>query len=535
MNRNRVILISVIALIIVVFTVLALYFARTPAPAGETSALRDFFTFGRTTPGQAPVTPPGTTPSGEQVPGDETITNPVTLRQLTKTPVAGAAAVYVTRDKPFIPTTSTDTTPVLEWTRNLKEGDTGQDVKELQIFLNQNLEPKEAENTTSTQIAASGTGSPGNETMYFGPATKKAVIVFQEKFKTEILTPQNLAAGTGIVDEKTRQKIHALKALIPQKETVVAIRYIDSESGTVHQIMLDTNEDRRVTETRIPKIHEAFFASGGTRALLRYIKEDTQSIETFAGTVPAVSASGDSTLEMKGSFLPENIMALVVSPDGTKIFYLTVVGNNVTGTIASPTGEGKTQPFVSAFTEWNPQWVTSRIVALTTKPSANVPGYAYTFDIQTKELSKVLGGIQGLTTLWSPDGKKVLYSKTAAGGNNFVLSLYDTTTKKSTDLGINTLPEKCVWAGDAITLYCAIPESRPRGAYPDIWYQGAISFADSIWKLNTQTSLYKTLSEPGEDVGADIDGVNLFLDGAERNLFLTNKKDGTLWLVDLSR
>ncbi len=534
MNRTRIILISVIAAIIVIFAVLAIYFTRTSAPAGETSALRDFFTFGRTNPGQTPITPSGTTPSGEQVPGDETITNPITLRQLVKTPVAGATAVYVTRDKPLAPA-SIGANPAPEWTRNLKEGDTGQDVKELQIFLNQNLEPKESENTTSTQIAPSGTGSPGKETTYFGPATKKAVIVFQEKFKTEILTPQNLTAGTGIVDEKTRIKIHALKDLIPEKETVVAIRYVDSESGTVHQILLDTNEDRRVSETRIPKIHEAFFASSGGTALLRYLNDDTRVIETFAGTVPTVSASGDSSLEMKGSFLPENIASLVISPDGTKIFYLTMSGNNSLGTIASPSGDGRTQPFVSAFTEWNPEWVTSRIIALTTKPSASVPGYAYIFDVQTKEITKVLGSIPGLTTLWSPDGKKVLYSKTRTGGNDFVLSLYDTTTKKSADLGINTLPEKCVWASDAITLYCAIPDSRPRGAYPDIWYQGAISFTDSIWKLDTQTSLYKTLSNPSEDVDTAIDGIHLFLDAAERNLFLTNKKDGSLWLVNLSR
>jgi hypothetical protein len=107
------------------------------------------------------------------------------------TPVAGAPA---------------DCTPasVTTFNRSLTLGSTGTDVKNLQIFLN-------AHDFT---ISTSGAGSPGNETDFFGPATKRAVIAFQEYYATEVLVPYHLTSGTGFVGPSTLRELNALASNI---------------------------------------------------------------------------------------------------------------------------------------------------------------------------------------------------------------------------------------------------------------------------------------------------------------------------------
>ncbi len=79
--------------------------------------------------------------------------------------------------------------------RNLKMGDSGQDVRELQITLNQNAD---------TRIAITGPGSPGNETTHFGVLTRLAVIRLQQKYAADILAPVGLTIATGFVGGQTR-------------------------------------------------------------------------------------------------------------------------------------------------------------------------------------------------------------------------------------------------------------------------------------------------------------------------------------------
>lgn len=77
---------------------------------------------------------------------------------------------------------------------DLKRGSRGAEVKELQKCLAQDPEVYPEKEITGL----------------FGPATQKAVLLFQEKYYKEILKPEGLKRGTGLVGERTRDKLNEL-------------------------------------------------------------------------------------------------------------------------------------------------------------------------------------------------------------------------------------------------------------------------------------------------------------------------------------
>ncbi len=101
----------------------------------------------------------------------------------------------------------------LLFTRTFSLGDTDPQIKLLQMFLN--ADPR-------TQVAVSGPGSKGQETSTFGPATKRALIKFQELYATEILKPVGLLSGTGTFGPATRFKLNQLAALASKPAVATA-------------------------------------------------------------------------------------------------------------------------------------------------------------------------------------------------------------------------------------------------------------------------------------------------------------------------
>ncbi len=161
----------------------------------ETSNFSDFAIFGEV---QSSPSPSVSTTGGGGIVGCYGVVN-----KPGSTACSGALAVIVPQVQvvsttPSIQPADTSSTTVVatapyRFTRWLKQGMSGIDVRQLQEFLNAH----------GFLLASTGPGSSGDETTYFGTLTKAALITFQEAHSIRILAPEGLTKGTGFFGPMT--------------------------------------------------------------------------------------------------------------------------------------------------------------------------------------------------------------------------------------------------------------------------------------------------------------------------------------------
>jgi hypothetical protein len=106
----------------------------------------------------------------------------------------------------------------------------------------------------------------------------------------------------------------------------------------------------------------------------------------------------------------------------------------------------------------------------------------------------------------------------------------------SQEVIFKTLSDKCIWSNlRKNEIYCAVPTEIPNAMYPDDWYRGNVSFVDQIWHLDTNTGEVHLLANLLTLSSKLIDATDLTLDPKEDNLYFINKRDLTLWALDLNQ
>ena len=508
-------------MVIAVISIFGFLYLQTPSIPGDDTGGINFGSIFNPFGPSKPATPGAPTLPAD-ISGYQPEPNPtpaeiiVKLKKISSMPIAGFTVFSKERlvEVPA-PIITSPVTPVVTYNfgiRTLKNGITGEAVKEVQRFLN---------NTLGLNLEINGIFDTNITTII-------------KKWQTD-----HKLVADGTVGAKTRtamyssvnQKTETSKPAPPLTEFMPALRYVDRATGNIYQTFADKIQEKKFSGTVIPKVYEAIFGNKGESVVMRYLKTDGKTIEAFVGNLPKELLGGDTTgnNEIKGSFLPEDVKDISLSSDKGSVFYLFNSGDNMVGTTLNLSTNRKVQIFDSPFTEWLSTWPNSKMITLATKPSSAVPGYLYTLDLNNKNLNMTLGNINGLTTLISPNGKMILY-----GNNNLALSIYHTDTKTSDLLGIKTLPEKCVWGKVSDVVYCAVPRFIDTGEYPDTWYQGEVSFSDQVWKIDIKTRNATMVSDPLTVLGGeDIDGIKLMTDDGENYLFFVNKKDSFLWELNL--
>jgi len=365
------------------------------------------------------------------------------------------------------------------------------------------------------------------------------------------------------------------------------VRFVDRGTGYVYDMNMASATPANISNTTVPLVYESYWNSNGMSGIFRYIKEGGDDITNFyvqlrstaattntpasakaslgkktasstATTTPAslktsYAGQGTSTTAttsipsiltapilsqtpyvLRGTYFPGNIISVAVSPKGNQLFTVENVNGNGVGFISNFDGSGSKQIFSTPLTQINAFWPSASTLMLSTKASSNSAGYLYSINVKTGVMSEVFGGLGGLSILANPKAQLVLYSDLSSSGN-LVASLYNIKTSSSQDLPFVTLADKCVWSKqNPVDLYCAVPSSAPTG-YPDAWYEGTASGVDQIIEVDTDTGSIHLVSSLAKDARTQIDAEWLALDPSERFLYFVNKRDLSLWSVDLNQ
>lgn len=305
----------------------------------------------------------------------------------------------------------------------------------------------------------------------------------------------------------------------------LVVRYLETANGNAFEVNAATLEKKRLTITTIPKVEEALWNKAGTAIIARYLKEDGETIESFAATIRP--KTGTTEGELIGNFLPARITAVSASPSGKEFAYIRKEENRATLITAPFSGSPKTEVFRSPILEWTPLWFSENTIALLSKPSVLSQGLLLYINRATGNSETVLQGVTGLTALPSPNGERILFSASSETGLG--AGIFERKSGRSTNLSPTTLPEKCVWGKESRVFFCGAPQSISPASYPDAWYQGIISFTDDFWEIDAATGISHLLFTPKES----LDAISPILDSDETHLIFINKKDGSLWLLRL--
>jgi hypothetical protein len=334
-----------------------------------------------------------------------------------------------------------------------------------------------------------------------------------------------------------------------EKITGVVYRFVERATGHVYETTSRDLSQKRITNTTIPKTYKVFFSNDGESLAMTYLND--QTIETLLTKIiyPTTSTStseivtGENFATVKTNFVLNDSFGFTQNKNNDYAFVKKTyndteslvatpsVTNLYTGNLKTPTTNKNV--FDLKTSEWKIQILKDGALALNTKSSFLAQGFLYFLNPNDGILKKQLGNTPGLSSLVSPDGKKILYSYYNSGDTKMVV--YDSTKKIYSQLSLSTIAgDKCVWSEkDNSFVFCAIPNNLIRGSFPDVWYQGKYSFNDSFVKINTNDLTFSELMSANSETEINIDAIDLQISPSEDYLMFTNKNDLILWSLDI--
>ena len=297
------------------------------------------------------------------------------------------------------------------------------------------------------------------------------------------------------------------------------VYYFKKEGGELDAYSFPSGTQETISTISILGLFNSAWSPSRDRAAVSYLDGDV--VKSFI--YRSIGTSSVATL-------PSGILNAAWSPSGASIAYVTEVNGETIVTTADSAGKNQQVLLRSPLRRARVSWPVADRFVLETYPSGLVPGYLFSSVRGSGELRRFLGPQNGLTSLWSPAGSRVLVAATDKNGKSLSLGVYDSTAKEIWALDFQTLPEKCVWASESV-IYCGVPRGIPQEAtLPDDYLRGELNTNDRIVTADLKT---KTVTGIFNEGGYDISNLRAAKDGTY--LFFIDRITGKAWGVEVTK
>lgn len=292
------------------------------------------------------------------------------------------------------------------------------------------------------------------------------------------------------------------------------IMYYARSGGKLESVDFSGENQEQISPLTIVGMFDVVWQKAKRKSIVSY-SEDA-AVKRFINTTATTGVV----------FLPEAVRSVDFSPDSRSLAYLLRKGDVTQLVIATEDGKKPSVAYETPISDFSLLWLAPKKILLQSAPSNKAPGIAYLFDTGTKALEKIFSGMSGAMTIASPDGNSLLSSFMQDNGS-IALSLANQKGENGRAITPATFAEKCVFAKDAKTLYCAVSQNQAADL-PDAWLRGDVAPEDQFVKIPMDTLIAEAISDKTQ-----FDAINLFLSPDGKYLFFQDKNDLTLWRLKL--
>lgn len=270
-----------------------------------------------------------------------------------------------------------------------------------------------------------------------------------------------------------------------------------------------------VSNLTILNIIEVLWSPNQRKAVILY--QDGEALKKFIT---------EATSTPKVAFLPEAAVSPAWAPDAKTLFWLQRQNQNYTLVSSGPDGKNqKSRGFTTPIPDLQLHLLTPELLALIPKTVSFFETPLFILNLRT--LSQNTAAVNfGMTALGDSDAAAqfIAYSPSSRIGTLRDLHTLDVKTGKDTAWPIKTIAEKCVFGQGASALFCAVPRLLPDKDLPEAWFQGKVSFSDTIVRMNLGTGRAEQIFDEG-----DYDATNLVVSDDGKRVFFIDKKTGFLY------